>query len=240
MFKPNSDLLLVNIINICSCLLLVICLEDDYSLQDVCPTAAITDPRLNKRTTLAVFINGLPCKDPANITASDFKSTGLTIVGDTDNILGSFTSIVSAVEYPGLNTLGLSIGRTDLDVGGLVVAHAHPRSSEIFFVTKGAIIAGFTDSGNRVFQKVVKEGDVFIVPRALMHFVFNYGLEPATVFSVFNSQNPGLVDVSGALFQFDPNAAKEITTRIISASISDSTVGQVQKTKRISDPHLDL
>ncbi|KAL9254702.1 Germin-like protein [Drosera capensis] len=177
--------------------------------------------------------------------SSDFKSMALTNAGETDNILGSFTGIVSASQYPGLTTLVLSIGRTDLEVGGLVSAHAHPRSSEMFFVVKGEIVAGFIDSHNKVFGKVVKGGDVFVVPRKLLHFIFNDWRESATMFSVFNSQNPGLVDISGALFQSDPSGAKLMTTKIL-ASIT-KTAGKVNTREghrvslsQIREPDLQL
>ncbi|GAB4855042.1 hypothetical protein Ancab_023627 [Ancistrocladus abbreviatus] len=216
---------------------IIISVADNDNLFDVCPTAAMP----------SIFINGFPCKNPANITASDFKNTELNQVGDTDNFLQSYTSIVTAAEYPGLNTLGLATGRTDLDVAGLVTAHAHPRASEIFFVSKGMISAGFIDTSNQVFQKVLKEGDVFIVPRGLLHFIFNNGYEFATIFSVYNSQNPGLFDITGAIINNASDDAKRITMRL--ASVSKLEVNnQGQAPFANSDPfqtagpdfHLDL
>ena len=43
-------------------------------------------------------------------------------------------------------------------------------------------------------------GDVFAVPRGLLHFCLNAGYGLATVQSVLNSQNPGVASISGAMF----------------------------------------
>lgn len=61
------------------------------------------------------------------------------------------------------------------------------------------VIAGFVDTKNQLFQKTFKE-DVFEVPKGLLHFSVNAGNEAAIVYSVLNSQNPGVVNVAGAMF----------------------------------------
>lgn len=170
---------------------------DPGNLWDKCPTA--TDAT-NKPPATAVFFNGLPCKSPSKITPSDFKSSGLATAGDTDNFQGSSVRIVTAEEFAGLNTLGLSVGRMDLDFDGIVMPHSHPRASEMMFVSKGSVIAGFVDTKDRPFQKVLKEGDVFVAPRGLLHYCFNVGYDAATVLSVYSSQNPGSVSISDAMF----------------------------------------
>lgn len=81
------------------------------NLQDICPTNAKDQ---------GIFINGFLCKNPANITASDFKSSLLNQGGDTDNLYHSSVNIITAAEFSGLNTLGLSASRTDLEEDGMV------------------------------------------------------------------------------------------------------------------------
>ncbi|WZZ74226.1 hypothetical protein YC2023_085596 [Brassica napus] len=49
------------------------------------------------------------------INAQDFKSTKLTVAGDTDNYLQSNVAMLTASEFPSLNTLGLSVSPTDLE-----------------------------------------------------------------------------------------------------------------------------
>lgn len=143
------------------CLCTKLCFAGDSdNLQDICPTG--TSPRQT------IFINGFPCKNPTNITASDFKSSLLNHKGDTDNFLQSATNIVTASEFPGLNTLGLSVARIDLDIDGLVMPHSHPRASEILFVSKGIVVAGFIDTNNQLFQGILPEGNVFVIDQALL------------------------------------------------------------------------
>ncbi|KMT05590.1 hypothetical protein BVRB_7g168320 [Beta vulgaris subsp. vulgaris] len=190
------------------------CLADNDNLQDFCP--AETPSSYHCPTT--IFINGLPCKNPANITASDFKTSYLKEAGDTDNFLRSSTNIVTAAEFPGLNTLGLGLARTDLEVDGLVTPHAHPRAAEMLFVSKGVVTIGFIDTRNQVFQKILKEGDVFIIPKGMLHYCYNTGFEFVTIFSVLNSQNPGLIDISGAVFGHSSEAAMNMKERVISLS----------------------
>ncbi|PHT44005.1 Germin-like protein 11-1 [Capsicum baccatum] len=185
--------------------------KDTDNLYDVCPTDT---------THKNVFINGYPCRNPAEITASDFKSSTLSKEGDTDNFQRSSTTLVTAAEFAGLNTLGLSVARTDLDIDGVVMPHAHPRASEMMFVGKGVVKAGFIDTKRQVFEKTLKEGDVFIVPRGLLHYTLNSGFELATVYSVLSSQNPGLLSISDAMFApvfSDP--MKELTKKLFSRSM---------------------
>ncbi|CAI9280576.1 unnamed protein product [Lactuca saligna] len=161
-------------------------------LQDMCPTDTYSH-----RT---MFINGFPCKNPSNITTSDFKNLQLSHQGSTDTFLRSSVTLVTASEFPGLNTFGLSTGRTDLEVDGLVTPHTHPRSSEMIFLVKGVVIVGFIDTDSKLFQSILREGDVFVFPKGLLHYCMNSGFEDAMFYSVFNAQNPGVVDISNAMF----------------------------------------
>ncbi|KAK8323295.1 hypothetical protein V6Z11_A12G228300 [Gossypium hirsutum] len=185
-----------------------ICLADNDNLQDACPT--------NTTVTRMVFINGFPCKNPSSISSADFMTSNLKHAGDTDNFLHSSVNIVTAADFPGLNTLGLSIARTDLDLDGMVMPHSHPRATELFFVRKGIVLAGFIDTNNTLFESLINEGDVFLFPRGLLHFCMNAGYEPAIAFSVMNSQNPGVVSIGGAVFETDKLLIDKIIRRLIS------------------------
>ncbi|KAK3183298.1 hypothetical protein Dsin_030584 [Dipteronia sinensis] len=191
-------------------LYLKICLADPDNLQDACPAAPTGKDN--------IFINGLPCKNPANITASDFKTSKLKNAGDTDNFLRFSMILVTAFDFPGLNTLGLSVARTDIDVDGIVPPHSHPRASEILFVFEGVVIAGFIDTNSKVFQKVLKAGDVFVFPKGLLHFCFNSGFDSSIVFSVLSSQNPGVISINDAMFQPDFNVINKLVRKFISLS----------------------
>ncbi|KAL3570053.1 hypothetical protein D5086_027302 [Populus alba] len=109
-----------------------------------------------------------------------------------------------------LNTLGLSIARTDLEIDGLMMPHSHPRASEMFFVSTGVVIAGFIDTQNKLFQKTLQPGEVFVFPQGLLHFCVNNGFNSAVVFSVLNSQNPGMVNIADAMLESDDDTLNKL------------------------------
>ncbi|KAF9668137.1 hypothetical protein SADUNF_Sadunf15G0097200 [Salix dunnii] len=212
----NSTLFFCIFLSIC----IDICLSDSDNLQDTCPTATT-----GKQT---VFINGFPCKNPNSIIGSDFKSSKLSRPGDTDNYLHSSLIHSTAMDFPGLNTLGISIARTDLEVNGLMVPHSHPRASEMFFVSTGVVIAGFIDTQNELFQKTLKPGEVFVFPQGLLHFCINDGFNSAIVFSVLNSQNPGVVKIADASFESDEAMINELVRKIKSAAALEINAHGIQ------------
>jgi oxalate decarboxylase/phosphoglucose isomerase-like protein (cupin superfamily) len=186
-------------------------LADCDNLRDTCPSIPP-----NKQT---IFINGLPCKNPANVTAQDFKTAELNNASSTD-IFGASVKLVTAAEFPGLNTLGLSIGRIDIDNDGLVNFHYHPRATEMIFVKKGVLLVGFIDTQNQVFQNVLKVGDVCVFPKGLFHYILNQGFEEAIVYSVYNSQNPGQVSIIPTTSDTTLESVEKLKKKIISLSAS--------------------
>lgn len=200
----SSHFPLLLLFGICICF--ETCLADSSPLQDICPAATHSEK--------PIFINGLLCKNPTNITASDFKTSELSHAGDTDNFIHSSEKFVTAADFPGLNAQGLSIARTDLAVDGMIAPHAHPRASELFYVSQGVVVAGFFETGCRLYQKVLREGDVFLFPRGLLHFSLNAGHELATAFSVLNSQNPGVVSIVDAIFGSDSDMLEKLVRRM--------------------------
>ncbi|KAJ6410546.1 hypothetical protein OIU84_007318 [Salix udensis] len=214
--KMNSTLFFCIFLSTC----IDICLSDSDNLQDTCPTETT-----GKQT---VFINGFPCKNPNSIVASDFKSSKLSRPGDTDNYFHSSLIHSTALDFPGLNTLGLSIARTDLEVNGLMVPHSHPRASEMFFVSTGVVIAGFIDTQTKLFQKTLKAGEVFVFPQGLLHFCINDGFNSAVVFSVLNSQNPGVVKIADAMFESDEAMINDLVRKIKSAAAMEINAYGIQ------------
>ncbi|GJN25445.1 hypothetical protein PR202_gb13272 [Eleusine coracana subsp. coracana] len=162
-----------------------------------------------------LFMNGFPCKDPTTVVASDFKTLLLNHAGDLNNMVRSSVNMVTATEFPGLNTLGLSVARTDVAPGGAVLPHYHPRASEIMFVHGSNVVVGFFDTKGRQFQKTLGEGDVFIFPRGLVHYIMNYGFGLATTFSVLNSQNPGVVGITHGMFAPDSDVVEGLMSRML-------------------------
>ncbi|CAI0423522.1 unnamed protein product [Linum tenue] len=130
-----------------------------------------------------------PCKDAAEATAGDFVFSGMKTPGNFSET--GFASIpVNPTTFPGLNTMGMSFVRADFKPGAINPPHFHPRATEIAHVVEGRLYAGFVDSNNKVFARVLEKGEVMVFPREV----------PATIFGSFNSQNPGSQRIPAAVF----------------------------------------
>ncbi|CAM6051859.1 unnamed protein product [Sphagnum compactum] len=158
--------------------------------QDFC----VADP--NNPT----IVNGLVCKNPALVKASDFVFHGLATPGNTNDPLGSSVTPAAAAQFPGINTLGISMARLDFAKGGLVPPHTHPRATEIIFVVEGSLFVGFVSTNGTLFATTLQKGDVFVFPRGLLHFELNVWDGTATAIAALNSQNPGTQIQAVALF----------------------------------------
>lgn len=167
---------------------------------------------------MTVFVNGLFCKNPMVVKAEDFYFQGLDKAGNTNNQVGSNVTRVTAMNLPGLNTLGISLARIDVAPYGVNTPHHHPRATEILTVLEGTFYAGFITSNlqngeNKLFTKILNKGDVFIFPQGLIHFESNIGHTPAVALSAFSSQNPGVVTIAAATFGANPPISVDVLSR---------------------------
>ncbi|KAK1260065.1 Germin-like protein subfamily T member 1 [Acorus gramineus] len=197
---------------------------DPDPLQDFC----IADLAMTSTPINGFPLNGFPCKPASNVTASDFIFNGLAVEGNTTNPFGSNVTAGNVLAFPGLNTLGLSMNRIDLAPGGLNPPHHHPRATELEIVVKGEVLIGFISSGNVYFSSVLKEGQMFVIPRGMIHFQMNVGKEKGLVITTFNSQLPGAVVAPLALFAAKPDVPNEVLTKALQV---DEGVVQLIKSK---------
>jgi quercetin dioxygenase-like cupin family protein len=166
----------------------------------------------------ALRVNGFPCKREANVTADDFFFGGLAAAADvySGNPMGSAATAADVSVLPGLNTLGVSMARTDFaPSGGVSPPHVHPRATEILFVVEGTLEVGFVTSANRLFSRAVGKGEVFVFPGGLVHFQRIVGAAPAVAISAFNAQLPGTQTVAGALFGAAPAVPTDVLARAL-------------------------
>ncbi|CAL4918519.1 unnamed protein product [Urochloa decumbens] len=196
--------------------------SDPDPLQDFC----VAD--LNGKPS----VNGYPCQ-PSSSAGDEFLfSTKIASGGDPlANPNGSNVTELDVNEWPGLNTLGVSMNRVDFAPGGTNPPHVHPRGTEVGMVTRGELLVGIIgtlDSGNRYYSKVVRAGETFVIPRGLMHFQFNVGKEPATMVVSFNSQNPGIIFVPLTLFGSSPPIPTPV---LVKALRVDAEVVELLKSK---------
>ncbi|TMW95067.1 hypothetical protein EJD97_009426 [Solanum chilense] len=184
---------------------------DNNPLQDIC--VAINDSQAS------VFVNGKICKDPKLAIPNDFYFSGLNVSGNEVPGLVFSLKTVDVNNMPGLNTLGISNGRLDLEPQRLAPFHTHPRATELITVLEGTLYVGFLvpDPANffksRLFSKILNPGDVFVFSIGLIHFLYNVGHKKAVVFGIFNSQNPGFVVIPNSIFASNPPISDDILAK---------------------------
>ncbi|KAI3491975.1 hypothetical protein L1887_43612 [Cichorium endivia] len=192
--------------------------SDSSPLQDFCVA----------ESNCPVQVNGLACKDPKLVTARDFLFSGLHLMGNTSNAVGSRVTPVTVAQLPGLNTLGISMARVDYAPWGINPPHTHPRATEILTVLEGTIQVGFVTSNpeNRLISKVLQKGDVFVFPEGLVHFQRNVGYGNAIAIVGLSSQNPGVITVANAVFGAKPDIPDDLLAKAFQVDVK--VVDQIQ------------
>ncbi|OVA11952.1 Germin [Macleaya cordata] len=179
------------------------CFSDPDALQDFC----VAD--LNAATS----VNGFPCKPDSQVSSSDFFFSGLSMEGNTANLFGVNVTAGNVLSFPGLNTLGISMNRVDYAPGGVNPLHSHPRATEAGVIILGEVLVGFITTRNVLYSKVLKTGEMFVIPKGLVHFQKNVGPGKALTLTAFNSQNPGAVILPTNLFASNPTIPNEILAK---------------------------
>ncbi|KAL8251450.1 hypothetical protein R6Q59_035143 [Mikania micrantha] len=185
--------------------------SDNSPLQDFC----VADPNG------PVLVNGFACKDAKLVQANDFFFSGLHLMGNTSNAVGSRVTPVTVAQLPGLNTLGISMARIDFAPWGINPPHTHPRATEILTVIEGSIQVGFVTSNPevRLISKVLAKGDVFVFPEGLVHFQKNVGYGNAVAIVGLSSQNPGVITVANAVFGAKPDIPNDLLSKAFQVDV---------------------
>ncbi|KAG8495510.1 hypothetical protein CXB51_013177 [Gossypium anomalum] len=167
---------------------------------------------------------GYSCKKTA--TGDDFSFSGLRTAGNTTNLVKAAITPAFSTQFPGVNGLGLSMARLDLDVDGVIPMHTHPRASELILVMHGTLLAGFMSSDNKVYSKSLNKGDIMVFPQGLLHFQINTGKTQSLAFVSFNSADPGIQIFHLSMF------ANDLPTDVIAkATFLDNA--QIKKLKGV-------
>ncbi|CAK8560440.1 unnamed protein product [Lathyrus sativus] len=165
--------------------------------------------------------SGYQCKPEDNVTVNDFVFSGF-VAGSTENPFKVGFTSAFVTELPGLNGLGVSAVRADMEINGTVPMHSHPDATELVINFEGEVTVGFI-SPNKVYLKVLKPGDVMVIPKGLLHFLVNTGATKGTGFAVFSSANPSVQMFDNLLFGND----------LSSAIISQTTLLDVSQIKKL-------
>lgn len=195
--------------------------SDPDPLQDFCVA--------DLKASTSSFFNGIPCINPNLANVDHFKTSALHLPGNTkSNRFGFSVTLTNPQNLPGINTLGLTLARIDLEPKGLVPLHSHPRASEVTICLIGQMVVGFVDTLNRVFTKKIGPGESFVFPKGLIHFMYNEDLKKSAVaVSGLNSQNPGAQLLGLAAFISKPEIPQEVLTK--SFQISECEISHIRK-----------
>jgi len=105
----------------------------------------------------------------------------------------------TVTDFPALNGLGISAMAIDFDEGISSAMHTHPDATQLGLVVRGEITAGFlTDTS--VYSKVLRSGDLFVIPKGMLHFATNTGKGKASTYVFYSSENPSTHVLDRLLF----------------------------------------
>lgn len=103
--------------------------------------------------------------------------------------------------FPSLRGQGVSASILRYPGGGINPLHSHPRSAELFVLVSGNLQVGFIDTNNKFYNQTLQAGDLFLFPKGLVHFQWNFDLgNPAIAVSLYGSANAGIVSFPVNLF----------------------------------------
>ncbi|CAF2051489.1 germin-like protein subfamily 1 member 1 [Brassica napus] len=198
--------------------------SDPDPLQDYC----VSPPHSPHQH---IFLNGNLCKDPTKVTVSDFTTSALSKPGDTRaNPFMTNVTLTTTANLPGLNTMGLTMGRIDFGASGVVPPHVHPRASEVTVCLDGVLLVGFVDTSGRVFTQELHPGETFVFPKGLIHFLYNIDtVSSALAVSGLTSQNPGTQFVSMVSLDSKLQIPQDVLKRLYHINDQEGYVASIRK-----------
>ncbi|KAL8233246.1 hypothetical protein R6Q57_003024 [Mikania cordata] len=108
---------------------------------------------------------------------------------------------VSMNEFPTLDGQSVSYAVLEFPARSVNPVHIHPRTSELMFLVSGSLQVGFVDTSNKLYKQSLQVGDIFVFPKGLVHFQYNYDIkEPALAISAFGSANAGIQSIPASVF----------------------------------------
>ncbi|KAK1753133.1 cupin 1 [Echria macrotheca] len=143
-------------------------------------------------------------------------------------------SMANAKAFPALVGSGVSIAYGTIEACGMASLHIHPRSSEIFVVTKGKLITemipegGVLDSNTkkpRVIVTTLSANQTTIFPQGSFHTQMNPFCEPASAVAAFPSEDPGAALVVPQAFEL----TDEVVANSFGGALSAEDIKRVRE-----------
>eukprot|EP00249_Psilotum_nudum_P009929 c22239_g1_i1 orf=524-1216(-) len=191
---------------------------------------------LSMHLTLFIFISAyfwqlLQAADPDPVmdiptSSNTFVLRDLFTNGDVSIDTGGIRAAVNTTNLPLTQSEGITYVRFKMYPCGVNLPHTHPRAAEILtLLSGGPLQVGFIDTSGKRHINIIHPGDVTVFPRGLLHYEINVGNQTARYISALNSQNPGTLTASLALFRVPSRAlATSLNQSIEETRAIDSTL----------------
>ncbi|KAK3031068.1 hypothetical protein RJ639_035099 [Escallonia herrerae] len=153
-----------------------------------------------------------------NLTSDLFTFTGMRVIINAPPPPAFKVLKASMAEFPGLNGQSVSYAVLQYPTGSVNPPHTHPRASELLFLLMGTLEVGFVDTTNKLYTQTLKQADMFVFPKGLVHYQYNADPKnPALALSAFGSASAGTVSIPNQVFNTSINdniLAKSFNTDI--------------------------
>ncbi|KAK3034925.1 hypothetical protein RJ639_032325 [Escallonia herrerae] len=153
-----------------------------------------------------------------NLTSDLFTFTGMRVIINAPPPPAFKVLKASMAEFPGLNGQSVSYAVLQYPTGSVNPPHTHPRASELLFLLMGTLEVGFVDTTNKLYTQTLKQADMFVFPKGLVHYQYNADPKnPALALSAFGSASAGTVSIPNQVFNTsidDTILAKSFNTDI--------------------------
>ncbi|XVF76177.1 hypothetical protein PTKIN_Ptkin13bG0245600 [Pterospermum kingtungense] len=140
---------------------------------------------------------------PPNFTAQDasfFTHTAFRVLIGADLPTAFEVMKVSEDEFPALHGQGVSYAVLQIPSGSLNCVHSHRHTAELLFLLIGSLEVGFVDAENVFRFQTLQARDLFIFPKGVIHYQYNYGQDAAFAVSAFSSANAGTITTLRSVF----------------------------------------
>jgi len=179
---------------------------------------------------IATFLSSAYSADPDPVRdfetgLSSFTLRNIFKNGDVSSDTGGIRAATNPQNFPAVRTQGLSVVRFKMVPCGSNLPHTHPRASEVLsLLSGGPLQVGFVDTTGASFIDILYPGDLTVFPRGVLHFELNVGNVEAEYLSALNSENPGTLTSSEALFRIP------LRTLATSLNVDEKTVKWLNST----------
>ncbi|CAN4114427.1 unnamed protein product [Withania somnifera] len=104
-------------------------------------------------------------------------------------------------EFPVLNGQGVSLAVLQFPPGSVNPPHYHSRATGLFLLLEGVLEVGFVDTKGVLYTQILKAGDIFLFPKGLQHYQYNYDHKKTAVgVAALGSASPGTVSLPSSIF----------------------------------------